>query len=104
MALFLNICVFSTDHVNAGYGTRIYATAISALSWKYPVNSIRIISSFYEDVCVFNSEGQTMVLLRLAMNLGGSYGIKDSSVAGFPDPGFRGHALRLLLPGGPKVI
>ena len=23
------------------------------------------------------SEGQTMVLLRLAMNLGGSYGIKD---------------------------
>lgn len=27
-----------------------------------------------------------------------------SSVAGSPDPGFRGHAPWLLLPGGPKVV
>lgn len=43
-----------------------------------------------------------MVLLRLAMNLGGSYGIKDFSIASLPDPGFREHALRLLLPGVPE--
>ena len=62
----------------------IYATAISTLC------SIRILSPLAL---------RLRVLLRLAMNLG-FYGIQDDSVAGFPDPSFRGHALWLLLPGG----
>lgn len=87
----------SSDHASVIYGWALDNICYCYISWLSGIPSQLYTYSLLSRV---KPEGQTMVFLRLVMNLGGSYGSKDNSV---PRSRFRRHAQSLLPPEGPKV-